>query len=177
MFLQYRELYNGPRALWVIFALKFLESFAYSTMSYVLILYLSEQFHFSDKEAGFMFGIYGMLISLYGFFAGSLIIDRIGVRSSLMAGALLMGISRLLLATVNSNQVLLFVLFTFLPLGSCLGIPVLAIAIKRHTSEFTRPLAFSLFYVIMNAASLAAAPTIDFYRKYIHEEVLRVVGT
>ena len=146
-------------------------------MSYVLILYLSEQFHFSDKEAGFVFGIYGMLISIYGILAGSLIIDRIGVRSSLIAGALLMGASRILLATVNSNHVLLFVLFTFLPLGSSLGTPVLAIAIKRYSSEFTRRLAFSLFYVIMKIAFLAAAPTRDFYRKYIHEEVFVVLGT
>ena len=52
-----------------------------------------------------------------------------------------------------------------------------AIAIKRYSSEFTRRLAFSLFYVIMKIAFLAAAPTIDFYRKYIHEEVFVVLGT
>jgi hypothetical protein len=49
---------------------QFLESYAYYSMSYTLLIYLSEEFAFTDKEAGLTYGLMGMLTSLYGFFLG-----------------------------------------------------------------------------------------------------------
>lgn len=50
---------------------QFLESYAYYCMSYTLLLYLSEEFGFTDSQAGWTYGIMGLLISVYGFFVGA----------------------------------------------------------------------------------------------------------
>lgn len=49
---------------------QFLESYAYYTISYSLLLYLSNEFGFSDSEAGWIYGITGLLVSVYGFVVG-----------------------------------------------------------------------------------------------------------
>lgn len=40
-------------------------------MAYTLLLYLSEEFDFSDREAGWTYGLMGLLISVYGFAIGA----------------------------------------------------------------------------------------------------------
>ena len=76
----------APRELWILYVLKLLESFAYFSLSYVLVLYLSEEFGYSDQGAGWLYGFFGMLISLYGVFVG-FIIDQLGVKRSLARAA------------------------------------------------------------------------------------------
>ena len=77
---QFFVLSTAPRELWILFLLKLLESFAHFSLSYVLVLYLSEEFGYSDQSAGWVYGFFGMLISIYGVLVGFLI-DRLGVRS------------------------------------------------------------------------------------------------
>ena len=64
--------------LWILYLLKLLESFAYFSLSYVLVLYLSEEFGYSDVAAGWVYGFFGMLISVYGVLVG-FIIDQLGL--------------------------------------------------------------------------------------------------
>lgn len=44
----------APRDLWLIYFLKYLESYSYFGLSYILILFLSDEFDLSDAEAGFV---------------------------------------------------------------------------------------------------------------------------
>ena len=86
---QFFVLSTAPRELWILFLLKLLESFAHFSLSYVLVLYLSEEFGYSDQSAGWVYGFFGMLISIYGVLVGFLI-DRLGVRLALMLGSFLL---------------------------------------------------------------------------------------
>lgn len=159
---------DSPRELFVIFLLKYLESYAYFVLSYTMILFLSDEFGFTDEEAGWAYGIYNMLCSVYGFAIGALI-DRMGVKWSLVCGTFCLMGSRLVLTFANSVHVLLFILFGTLPLGGSLGIPVMQIGIKRFTNESNRKIAFNLFYMMMNLAAITAAPAIDaFHQMYPH---------
>lgn len=151
-----------PRELWLIFFLKYLESYAYFVLSYTLILFLSDEFEFTDEEAGWAYGIYGMLVTVYGFFMGT-VIDNLGVKWSLVGGMIVLFISRLALTFVTDVRTILSILFTTLPLGGAMGIPVMQIAIKRYTKQVNRTISFSVFYVMMNLAAITAAPAIDLF--------------
>ncbi|CEL95828.1 unnamed protein product [Vitrella brassicaformis CCMP3155] len=153
-----------PRELWLIFLLKYLESYAYFVFSYTLILFLSDEFGFTDEEAGLAYGIFGMLVSVYGFVIG-IIIDILGVKWSLVGGTAILFCSRLMLTFTTDVHVLTLILFTALPVGSAMGIPVMQIGIRRYTDEGNRSLGYSIFYVMMNLAAICAAPAIDAFHE------------
>jgi len=149
--------------------MKFLESFAYFTMSYCLVVYLSRDFGFSDRQAGWAYGLLNALTALYGLPAGLLIIDNLGVRWSLLAGSTMLFCARMLMAFTTSNAVLSLVLYLLIPFGQAFGIPVMTIGIRRYTTMNNRSLAFSWFYVVMNFAALCAAPGVDMVRFVVGE--------
>jgi MFS family permease len=163
-----------PRELWLVFFLKYLESYAYFVLSYTLILYLSDEFDFTDEEAGWAYGIYGMLITVYGFFMGT-VIDNIGVKWSLVGGMTILFFSRLALTFTMDVRTILTILFTTLPLGGAMGIPVMQIAVKRYTKDINRTVSFSIFYVMMNLAAITAAPAIDLFHAYFPDGATLVI--
>jgi len=52
-------------------------------------------------------------------------------------------------------------MFVLRPIGCCMGIPVMQIAIKRFTDSNSAPIAYNIFYVTMNLAAMFAAPFSD----------------
>ncbi len=166
----FRVLKGAPRELWIVYLLKLLESYAYFSMSYVLVIYLSREFGYTDIQAGWAYGIFGTLISVYGLFVG-FVIDNLGVKLSLVLGSVLLLISRFVMATTSSEPVLLFMLYGLLPMGTALGIPVMMTGIRRYTNDETRTMAFSLFYVMMNIAALVAGPAVDMFRRFFEKGV------
>eukprot|EP00946_MAST-07B_sp_MAST-7B-sp1_P002590 g2590.t1 len=131
-----------------------------------MTLYLSQEFGFSDSQAGWTYGLMGMLTSVYGFFIGFLI-DNLGVKYSLVFGFGLLLISRLIYGATQSREMIHLVVYLTHPLGCALGIPVMTIGIRRYTSETgpNRQLAYALFYESLNLASVTAAPAIDGFRR------------
>ncbi|CEM37147.1 unnamed protein product [Vitrella brassicaformis CCMP3155] len=147
-----------PRELWLIFLLQYLESYAYFVFSHTLIPFLTEEIGF--EEAGLAYGIFGMLVSVYGFVIG-IIIDNLGVKWSLVGGTAILFCSRLMLTFITDVHLLTLILFTALPVGSAMGIPVMQIGIRRYTDEGNRSLGYSILYVMMSLAAICAAPTVD----------------
>jgi len=154
------SLRGSPSELWKAYVLKFLDSYAYFSFSIVMTLFLSADFGFSDVEAGIIYGAWGALITVYGLFAGC-IVDNLGVARSLRLGFVISLISRIFIFVTTSRKVLLANLCLLLPMGNCLGIPVLTTGIRRYTNESNRGFAFGLFYVIMNVAALTSGPVVD----------------
>eukprot|EP00299_Pterocystis_sp_00344_P011653 c5475_g1_i1.p1 GENE.c5475_g1_i1~~c5475_g1_i1.p1 ORF type:complete len:339 (+),score=36.66 c5475_g1_i1:545-1561(+) len=58
-------------------------------------------------------------------------------------------------------------LFTVLPFGKSMGIPVMMTGIRRYTDSSNRTPAFGLFYLVMNVAALIAGPAVDALRDFI----------
>lgn len=155
-----------PKEVWFMYGIKYLESYSYFILAYSLVLYLSDEFGFGDEQAAWAYGIYGMLVSLYGLGIG-VVIDSFGVRKSLLVGLLTLIGSRLVLAFTQSVTVLILVLGTALPVGAAMTLPVLQIGIKRYTNAANRTVAFSGFYIIMNLSAMTAAPCIDAFHRWI----------
>ncbi|KAK4538655.1 hypothetical protein CDCA_CDCA19G4680 [Cyanidium caldarium] len=155
------------RELYIIYALKFLSSFSYFSFSLALVLYLSEALGLSDVAAGWWYGVYGVLTSVFGVAAGYAI-DHWGVRRSLLVGSMLGTAARLLFAVWQRQAAALTLLATLLPFAECLGVPVLTISVKRYTCDQRgkRTMAFSVFYAVMNVAALVAGPSVELWHAH-----------
>lgn len=167
---QVRMLNEAPRELWLIFALKFLSSYAYFSLSLVLTMFLTDEFGMSDTAAGWAYGAYGVMSTLFGLLCGWFI-DYLGVRASLLIGALIGAFSRFVMALTLSKKTAVLMLYTFLPFAECLGIPIMTIGIKRYTNARNRTFAFSLFYSMMNVAALCAGPLVDLSRTFFGDGI------
>ena len=156
----FQSLRGSPSELYKAFALKFLDSYSYFSFSIIFTLFLSHDFGFSDVQAGAFYGLWGALSTLYGLLVGTLV-DKLGVSKSLQLGFVLTLLARVCIAFTTSKTMLLVQICGTLPLGNCLGIPVLTIGIRRYTHESAMGFAFGLFYVIMNVAALLSGPIVD----------------
>jgi len=151
-------------------------------VSLTLALYLSDEMKFGDEVAGNLYGVLGMLISLYTFPVGWLI-DTVGVQRSLMCGASLCTFSRIVLATTTDPNVCVAIICTTLPLGEAFVVPSLsaavgvlaqraaveksgstevadAIAAKSSSAAAVRK-AYGIFYTMMNLGLLCCGPLVD----------------
>lgn len=65
-----------------------LESYNYFSLSRLFVLYLTEDFGISDLTAGTLYGVWGMLLTAYGFFLGGAIdfLGALGVQFSTFWG-------------------------------------------------------------------------------------------
>lgn len=163
-----RQISTAPREIWVIFVLKFFSSYAYFTTSLILTLFLSREFGFSDIDAGWCFGMYGVMTTVFGVLCGW-VIDFLGVRYSLILGSFLTSFCRIVITLTKSRTVLLTLLCTLLPFGESLGIPIMTIGIKRYTNATNRTFGYSLFYSVMNVAAFIVGPVVDFFRAYFQD--------
>jgi len=156
----FSSLKGSPPELYKAYALKFLDSYSYFSFSIIFTLFLSEDFGYSDVTAGGIYGLWGALITVYGLLTG-FIVDNIGVAKSLRLGFAVSLAARIFILVTTSRHILLFNICVTLPLGNCLGIPVLTTGIRRYTDERSRGFAFGLFYVVMNVAALISGPVVD----------------
>ena len=160
---RYAPLRRAPRELYLVYLMKLLESYGYFSFSLIMVLFLSDEFGQTDAQAGWVYGLFGMMITLYGLCVGVLI-DNFGVRKSLILGSVLLLISRFSAMLTTSMGLMYVNLFFLMPLGTALGIPVLATAIRRYTTADSRAVAFGLFYAAMNVAALLSGPAADLLR-------------
>lgn len=167
---QMRALSRAPRELWLVYLLKLLSSYSYFSLSLILTVYLTDEFGMSDYAAGWAYGTYGVMSTLFGIVCGWFI-DYCGVRLALLLGAVVGALSRLIMAFTVSPHLTMFMLYTLLPFAESLGIPIMTIAIKRYTNARNRTFAFSLFYSMMNVAALIAGPAVDISRSLFSKGV------
>eukprot|EP00753_Platysulcus_tardus_P014492 PLAT4379.5.p1 GENE.PLAT4379.5~~PLAT4379.5.p1 ORF type:complete len:493 (+),score=182.85 PLAT4379.5:65-1543(+) len=158
-----KQLSGCPKELWLLYLLKFLESYAYFSMSINFPIFLTDEFGIDDTTAGFIYGTWGVLISVFGMLAGGMI-DYLGVKNSLVVGAAVSAIGRFMFALAGSRGMIFASTFFVMPIGLALGIPVMVIAVKRYTEQRVRTYAFGLFYSFMNVAALLAGPITDMFR-------------
>lgn len=167
---QWKTLAQAPRELWIIFALKFAQSYSYFSFALVLTLFLSQEHGVSDAAAGWAYGAYGVMSTFFGLIGGWAI-DYLGVRLSLVLGAVLGSTARFILAFSGSRRMAMLVLYTLLPMSDACGIPIMTIGVKRLTNSANRTYAFSFFYSMMNLAALTAGPLVDAARSLVGDGV------
>ena len=85
---------SSPRELYLAYIVNFFDSYSYFSFSLILTLFLSEDIGFTDVQAGFLYGLWGSLISIYGILVGP-VVDNFGVSRSLQIGYLISLVARI----------------------------------------------------------------------------------
>ena len=98
----FKSLETCPKELYINFILKFFESYSYFAISQILVIYLHTEFGISDLEAGTVYGLWGLAITLWGL-ATAWINDNLGVRRSLMLGFSISTLSTCSLAIASTK--------------------------------------------------------------------------
>jgi dipeptide/tripeptide permease len=162
-----RALAAAPRELWIVYAMKFLESVAFFTVYTLLVIFLSKDHGMSDTAAGSVAGTWLTAISLVVFVAG-FIADGMGVRRALFIAALSTAIGRGLL-TFAGDQITIYTALALSVWGIACMKPTMNAAVRAYTTPATVAFAFSLYYVVMNLGSAAQGPLITEFRAWFKE--------
>jgi dipeptide/tripeptide permease len=109
-----------PRQIYVVFLLKFLESYSYFAVSQIIVIYMHDEFGVPDVKAGAIYGMWGAIITLLGI-CTSWLNDGLGVRRAVLAGFSISSMALLILAFTRSRDAVFFVMLFLLPLGECMG--------------------------------------------------------
>ncbi|CAE7771797.1 Ttn [Symbiodinium pilosum] len=150
------------------FFLNFFASFSYHVMAVLLVLYATDEFGFSDKEAGTLYGWWGILSSLWTGLGGMFVIDAVGSKRMAVFATVAMFVTRAMLVLAQSPDTFKLALLLFSPVAEGLLLPVFLVALKRLTPEEDRPMAFSLNYAMHNAGGGIADLAIDVFRTWQH---------
>merc|ERR1740121_2592504 len=82
---------------------------------------------------------------------------------TILAQVLLL-LSRFSLWLVRSRTLVCIVLLVFYPLGTASLYPALVVAVKRFSTQQSRPYAFAIFYAGLNAACIVATGSLNVLR-------------
>jgi proton-dependent oligopeptide transporter, POT family len=137
-------------ALPYLFFTEMWERFSYYGMRALLVLYLTKYFHFTDLEAGKVYGVYTGLVYLTPIFGGYLSDKFLGSRNSIFIGGICMMIGHLTLA-FDSISALYLGLF-FLIIGNGFFKPNISTLVGKlyNDREGLRDSAFTIFYMGIN---------------------------
>lgn len=161
----FRALRGAPRELWIVFAVKFLESLAYFAIYNLIAVYLSADLGYSDVEAGTVAGVWLTVISVMTFFSG-FVADALSIRRALLVSVISCTVGRILLSVSTARPIALLA-FGVMSWGVASMMPTMTAAVRRYTSRRTVSFGFSLFYVTMNVGALVAPLTIGWFRRHL----------
>jgi len=159
------QLRYAPRELFMIISMKFAEIAAYYSAAYIYTNFFTEELGMSDQVAGNIYAAYGFISTFLGVGAG-IVIDKLGVRKSLLIGTISSVIARFGTGVTNSKVLAVLISITLFPLGGAFGVPVLALGIRRYSHKDNRKFAFSIFYTMLMLATLLGTMSINQIRGF-----------
>jgi dipeptide/tripeptide permease len=149
------KLAGSPPGLWLTFGLKFFSVTAYKLVAVVLVSYLIKDCGMKDSQAQWVFGAWGVFMSISTLLAGS-ITDALGLKRTLIGGLALCLVTRLVMLVSTDPWLTLSMGLIPLAVGEALCTPVLVAATRRFTTAPQRSVAFSIFYAILNFGFMVA---------------------
>jgi len=136
----------------------------------------------TPSEAGILFCISALCLFVFGLTISGFIIDKIGVKGSLILGLTLYASGKFILVFADTRLQLYCVMTTVLPLGISIVFPALILGVKRLTKENARPIGFNIFYGAMVLGAIIGGPLVDYIRhdfkstSYIYHHTNRETG-
>ncbi|HVM51228.1 MAG TPA: MFS transporter [Candidatus Acidoferrum sp.] len=175
---KFTVLRGAARELWITFVAKLLVIAAYALCNSTLVLWLSSDFGFGDKQALATVAFWSLLLTAVTVVVGPLT-DALGLRRTLFLGVGICAVSRAVMAFSSVQWLALAGGMFPLAIGEALSTPVLVAAVRRYSDTRQRSISFSLFYLMMNVGFFIAAFLFDGVRQGVGEHghlVLPVVG-
>ncbi len=166
---------NHPKGLIVLFMTEIWERFGFYTVLAIFVLYLNENFHWSEAAIG---NVYGLFIATTFFLPliGGWIADRfLGYGKTIIIGLCTMAIGYALLATPTKAAWLLFLSLAVIAAGTGLykaNIYVLVGNLYTQSNSSLKDAAFSIFYMGINVGAflgpIAASSIKGFMMDHFH---------
>jgi len=157
------ESWKFPREFWLANLMELCERAAYYGFFIVLTLYLTDIVGFTDKETGYVAGIFYALLYFFPPFVGA-ISDKIGFKKGLILAFSLLSIGYFFLGVFHSKMSVIFFLFVVLIGGSFIK-PLITGTVAKTTSEINKARGFSLFYWIVNIGSFTGKTIVPSIRQ------------
>jgi dipeptide/tripeptide permease len=165
---KFTVLQGAPRELWIAFVAKLLVIAAYSLSNSTLVLWLSSDFGYSDKQALATVAFWSLLMTAVTVVVGPLT-DALGLRRTFFLGVVICAVSRAVMAFSNVQWLALAGGMFPLAVGEALSTPVLVAAVRRYSNTRQRSISFSLFYMMMNVGFFIAGFLFDGVRRGLGE--------
>ncbi|MFH1279062.1 MAG: MFS transporter [Candidatus Eisenbacteria bacterium] len=170
-FRDFKVLRHTRSEYWGIQIVNFLDSTTFFSILTIAVILLSDDFGFSDEQAGYAVTIYGSTTTICLFFSGT-VTDWLGIRMSFyvaMIGQLLTRGTIMVLA-LNPDllpdlrgPIVIAAFFLMAPFVAMIQ-TVYQAANKRFTTKKSRGAGFNLWYLFMNIGAAAAGFLIDIIR-------------
>ncbi len=181
-FKDFKVLKETPREYWGIQLINFIDSAAYFSLLTIVTIFLSEEVHLNDTDAGYVVTLLTSLITIFLLFSGFLT-DSLGIIRSLwlsLGSRLVLTGAVVLLAKAGDFQGRTFLISAALVLMA----PALAMvqtafqsAIKRYTNVRSRSAGFNLWYLFMNVGAAGSGIMIDVMRLHFGLSTVWVIGS
>ena len=145
-----------PLGLYLLFGTEMWERFSYYGMRALLVLYMIEQFGWQPSNASSVYKWYTSLVYLTPLVGGFLADRFLGLRSSIMIGAVLMAIGQFLL--VLDPLPIFYTALAFLIVGNGFFKPNISTLVGRmyKQGDPRRDGAFTIFYMGINLGAFLA---------------------
>jgi predicted MFS family arabinose efflux permease len=148
LYRHWRNSYAGiPREIWFLSLINMINRCGSMVIAFITI-YLTQQLHFSIREAGYVMGCFGVG-ALAGAFAGGRLTDRWGYYPVQLWSLVLNGLVLLSMMQVRDFWTMCGVVFT-MSLVSEMFRPANSVAIARHSTAETRTRSISLYRMSVN---------------------------
>jgi MFS family permease len=154
--------------IWLIFIIKLFTSIIFLIDDLTFLLYCQYEYKMTPSEAGILFCISAVCLFCFGLSISGFIIDKIGVKGSLILGLILYAAGKFILVFADTRFQLYFVMITVVPLGISIVFPSLMLGVKRLTKEDARPIGFNIFYGAMVLGAVFGGPIVDWIRHDYH---------
>lgn len=118
----------------------------------------------TPSEAGILFCISALCLFCFGLTISGFIIDKVGVKGSLILGLTLYAVGKFILVFAETRLQLYIIMTTVIPLGISITFPALILGVKRLTKEDARPIGFNIFYGAMVLGAIFGGPIVDYIR-------------
>lgn len=159
---------------WGIQVINILDSTVFFAVLTIAVVLLSEDFGFSDINAGYVVTLYASLTTICLLFSG-MVTDWLGVRKSFYVSQVGLLITRGAIVLValkpdllpEYREAIVTVAFGLMAPFVAMVITVFQAANKRYTSGRSRSAGFNLWYLFMNVGAAAGGYLIDVVRLHL----------
>lgn len=151
-----QTLFGHPLGLYVLFLTELWERFTYYGMRAILILYMTNQFLWTQQEASRIFKWYTALVYFTPMIGGFLADRYLGNKRAVIIGSILMAIGQFMMAV--DNYTIFYSALTFLIIGNGFFKPNMSIQVGRlyMPGDPRRDGAYTIFYMGINLGAFAS---------------------
>ena len=151
-----------PGSFWWAIVIELLHCLAsYSMMAY-LVIYLAKDLNLGETRASFLMGIMFFMGYFLPIFVGA-VADRKGFKETMTVSLLFMSAGYFYASRADGFWTILTALLS-LSLGGAVMKPVIAGTVKMTSTDETRTVGFSIYYMMINVGSFAAPFLANFIR-------------